>query len=299
MLTAAVLPVDAPPPPPPASEPTRRLLVRQALWIVGILAVLVAAWESYKVIAKALDTIWPVRPDNKSMPHVWDIAASFFEARRAGDDILLLLLLKEAMYTFREVVIGFLLGSLVGFGLAVSFVRSRLLERGLMPYVIASQTIPLVAIAPMIVIWGGKFGWPTWVPAAIIASYLSFFPVTINTLRGLRSPEATSIELMRSYAASPTETLWKVRVPAALPFIFTALKVAATASVVGALVGELTSSSGRGLGRALLSFTYTFISGPEKVYAAIIVAALLGMVFVAMVAIAERLALPEKRRLAT
>jgi NitT/TauT family transport system permease protein len=265
---------------------------------VAILGVLIAMWEGYKVLANAFDTSWPIRADNKSMPHVWDIAGALFEARRAGDDILLLLLLKDALFTFREAAVGFVMGAGFGFGLAVVFERSALLKRSLMPYVIVSQTIPLIAIAPIIVVWGGRFDWPTWIPASIIAAYLSFFPVTINTLRGLRSPQPTSMELMRSYAASKNETLWKVQVPAALPYIFTALKVAATASVIGALVGELPSSLDRGLGRALLTFSYTFISAPEKVYAAVIVSALLGMVFVSLVTFGERMALPPGRRVA-
>jgi NitT/TauT family transport system permease protein len=281
--------------------PQRRTRVprwaRRVLSFLAILALLVAVWEGYKVIAKGLDTVWPVRPDNKSMPHVWDIVGELFEARRAGDDILLVLLTKEALYTFREAAVGFVIGAGFGFWLAVVFERYALLERSLMPYVIISQTIPLVAIAPIIVVWGGRYDWPTWIPAAIIAAYLSFFPVTINTLRGLRSPAPTSMELMRSYAATTNETLWKVQVPAALPYIFTALKVAATASVIGAIVGELPSSLDRGLGRALLTFTYTFISAPEKLFAAVMVSALLGIVFVSLVTYGERLALSSSRRL--
>jgi NitT/TauT family transport system permease protein len=272
--------------------------VKRALAFLTILAALIVVWEGYKAVAIALDTTWPVRPDNKSMPHVWDIVGSLFESRRAGEDVLLIVLLREAGFTFREAAVGFLLGGGFGFGLAIVFERSRLFERSLMPYVIASQTVPLVAIAPIIVVWGGRFDWPTWIPAAIIAAYLSFFPVTINTLRGLRSPAATSMELMRSYAATKNETLWKVQVPAALPYIFTALKVAATASVIGALVGELPSSLDRGLGRALLTFTYTFISAPEKLFAAVLVSALLGIVFVSLVTYAEHLALSPGRRIA-
>ncbi len=287
--------------------PTRSRLpkpIRSALWFLGILTFLLVVWELYIALGKATDGTWPflsselpVDPNNGAMPHVWDIVDELFTARRAGDDILLLFLLKEALFTFREALIGFVAGSSFGFALAVVFARYRLLERGLMPYVIASQTVPLLAIAPMIVIWSGRLGWPLWIPPAIIAAYLSFFPVTINTLRGLRSPEPTSLELMRSYAAKPREVLWKVQVPSALPYIFTALKVAATASVIGALVGELPSSLNQGLGRALLSFMYSFISGPEKLYAAILVSALLGIVFVTLVALAERAALPSARRI--
>ena len=272
--------------------------VRRTLSFVVILGVLVAFWEGYKVVAKGLDTTWPVRPDNKSMPHVWDIIGELFTRRRAGEDILLVLLLKEAMFTFREAAVGFIIGAGFGFNLAVVFERYKLLERSLMPYVIASQTIPLIAIAPIIVVWGGRFDWPSWIPASIIAAYLSFFPVTINTLRGLRSPSPTAMELMRSYAASRNEVLWKVQVPSAMPYIFTALKVAATASVIGALVGELPSSLDRGLGRALLTFTYTFISAPEKLFAAVLVSALLGIVFVSIVSFGERMLIPPTRRIA-
>ena len=181
--------------------------VKRTLSFLVILGVLVTLWEGYKFVANALDTSWPIRADNKSMPHVWDIVGELFVRRRAGEDILLILLLKEALFTFREAAVGFVIGAAFGFSLAVVFERYSLLERSLMPYVIASQTIPLIAIAPIIVVWGGRYDWPTWIPASIIAAYLSFFPVTINTLRGLRSPQPTSMELMRSYAASKNETL--------------------------------------------------------------------------------------------
>ncbi len=287
-------------PPIPEQERRRRLpaWLRRSLSFLAILAFLIAAWEGYKVAGKALGTSWPVRPDNTSMPHVWDIVSVLFRpARRGGEDILLVILLEAAWFTWKEALAGFLLGTVFGFGLAVAFVRWRILERGLMPYVIASQTIPLLAIAPMVVIWGGRLGWPQWRAVAIIAAYLTFFPVTINTLRGLRSPAATSIELMRSYAAKPREVLWKVQVPAALPYLFTALKVSATASVIGAIIGELPAGLGEGLGRVLLNFMYTFITFPEKLYAAILVSGLLGIAFVGAVTLAERLVLPATRRL--
>ena len=108
-----------------------------------------------------------------------------------------------------------------------------------MPYVVASQTVPFLAIAPMVVVWGLNNGIPAWASVSIIAAYLTFFPVAINTLRGLLSPDPNSLELMQSFAATPRDVLWKLQVPAALPYIFTALKVTATASIVGALVGEL------------------------------------------------------------
>jgi NitT/TauT family transport system permease protein len=167
-----------------------------------------------------------------------------------------------------------------------------------MPYVVASQAVPLLAIAPMVVIWGAQFDLPRWSMVSVIAAYLTFFPVTINTLRGLRSPSATSVELMRSYAASKNEVLWKLKVPAALPYIFTALKISATASVIGAIIGELPAGLADGLGRALLNFNNTFITSPEKLYGSVLVSALLGIVFVSLIAITERIVLPPTRRVA-
>jgi NitT/TauT family transport system permease protein len=193
------------------------------------------------------------------------------------------LLATAAGFTFREAFGGFAFGAALGLGLAIVFVHSPLLERALVPYVVASQTIPIIAIAPMVVIWlrGG------WLSVAVISAYLTFFPVTIAGIRGLRSPDPRAIELMRSYAASPRALLMKVRLPAAAPHLFAALKVAATSSVVGAIIGELPSGIRDGLGGAILNFNQYYISGPEKLWAAIIVAALLGIAFFALVRAAE------------
>ena len=280
--------------------------LRQTIAFVVIVLALVAAWEGYKVLGAAtgdripgLGLRLPVRSNDSSMPHTWDIVGALLRpARRGGEDILLVILARSALFTWREAAVGFALGSLVGFALGVVFVQSSLLERGLMPYVVASQTVPLLAIAPMVVIWGSQLQWPAWASVTIISAYLTFFPVTINTLRGLRSPDPTALELMRSYAASEWQVLWKLRFPAALPYIFTALKVSATVSVIGAIVGELHSGIGDGLGRALLTFSYYYISGPEKLYASILGAAVLGVVFVGVVTAVERWVVPARRRLA-
>ena len=126
-----------------------------------------------------------------------------------------------------------------------------------------------------------------WLSVAVISAYLTFFPVTIAGLRGLRSPDPRALELMRSYAASPRDVLVKVRMPAAAPYLFAALKVAATASVVGAIIGELPSGIRDGLGGAILNFNQYYISGPPKLWAAIIVAAVVGIGFFAIVRVAE------------
>lgn len=227
--------------------------------------------------------------NNLNLPHLQDIVEAFFQpARRNGPLLLVRILGDAALYTWGEALYGFVLGALLGFGLGTLFAHSSLMERGLLPYVVASQTVPILAIAPMVVIWLGAGP----IAVSVIAAYITFFPVTINTLRGLRSPGPMALELMRSYAAGRWAIMWKLRFPASLPYVFTALKVSATASVVGAIIGELPSSIRDGLGRAILDFSsdYSLISTP-KLWAAIIMAALVGITFFVIVSLIERLVL--------
>lgn len=221
-----------------------------------------------------------------NLPHLQMIAEAFLQpARRNGEFLLVRILADAGLYTFSEAIVGFLFGALLGFGLGALFAHSSLMERGLLPYVVASQTVPILAIAPMVVIWLGA----SPLSVAVIAMYLTFFPVTINTLRGLQSPQTQQIELMQSYAASTWTIMWKLRFPAALPYIFTALKVSATASVVGAIIGELPSGIGDGLGRAILDFSsdYSLTSTP-KLWASIVMAATVGILFFVAVSLTER-----------
>ncbi len=211
------------------------------------------------------------------------ILGAFFKPTATGP-ALIRVLAEAAAITWLEALAGFILGGLLGFLLGVMFAHSRLLERGLLPYVVASQTVPILAIAPMVVVWRGT-GWDS---KAIIAAYLTFFPVTINTLRGLQSVEPAALELMHSYAAGRGEILWKLRLPAAVPYIFTALKVSATASVVGAIIGELPVGSTRGLGPAIINYAQYYNTWPPNLWATILVAALVGIGFYGLVALAER-----------
>lgn len=287
---------------------------KPALYFLVIALLLVIAWEGYKLLGAPggkylrgtapvkvgdervpgplCDSLgWcevelPIRTDDRAMPPIKDIVLTIFEPpRRGSNDMLLTILFKASLFTLQEALAGFVIGGLLGFALGVIFAHSNLLERGLLPYVVASQTVPLLAIAPMVVIWLGG----NWFSVAVIAAYLTFFPVTINTLRGLRSPEPTAVELMNSYAASTWEVLWKLRVPAALPFIFVALKVSATASVVGAIIGELPSGIADGLGRVILNFNQYYATGPEKLWASILFASLTGMAFFLIIAVLEKL----------
>ena len=224
-----------------------------------------------------------------NLPHLQQITKALLQpARRNGPLLLLRILFEAAGHTWSEALFGFLFGASLGFVLGTVFAHFGALERGLLPYVVASQTVPILAIAPMVVIWLGAGP----LSVAVISAYLTFFPVTINTLRGLRSPHPNAFELMDSWAASRWQTLWKLRFRAALPYLFTALKVSATASVVGAIIGELPSSIRSGLGRAILDFSsdYSAVSTP-KLWGAILVAATVGMLSFLLVSLAEWLVL--------
>ncbi|HEX9267934.1 MAG TPA: ABC transporter permease [Candidatus Limnocylindria bacterium] len=264
-------------------RPARSVL--SFLVVIGALTVL---WEIVKLLGGDPSEAWtpPFQwtvASDLNMPHVWDIAASFVEPAQRNGPPLGLVLVNAGIFTFREAFGGFVFGALLGLALAIVFVHSQLLERALVPYVVASQTVPIIAIAPVVVIWlrGG------WLAVAVISAYLTFFPVTIAGLRGLRSPDPRALELMRSYASSSRDVLVKVRLPAAAPYLFAAFKVAATASVVGAIIGELPSGIRDGLGGAILNFNQFYVSGPPKLWAAIIVAAVVGIGFFALVRVAE------------
>jgi NitT/TauT family transport system permease protein len=279
---------------------------RQVLSVVGMLLILATLWEGVKFIGGdpwrfAVDEGAPLNlhftppfsfafASDLNMPHLWDIGAAFLKPARRNGPLLLSVLTEAAIFTMCEAVVGFAIGALLGFLLGTICAHSSLLERSLMPYVVASQTVPILAIAPMVVVWL-QAGW--W-SVAIIAAYLAFFPVTINTVRGLRSPDPQALELMRSYAASRWATLWKLRVPMAIPYIFTALKISATTSVVGAIIGELPSGMRDGLGGAILNFNQYYISGPAKLWATIVMTALVGILFFMAISLSERILLHQK-----
>jgi NitT/TauT family transport system permease protein len=233
-----------------------------------------------------------LQASDRQLPHLWDIAAELVEPFQRGSDVTLLqFLVESALFTVRQSVAGFALGALIGIGLASVFVHSMRTERAFMPYVVASQAIPIVALAPLIVIIFG-FGITSVI---VIATYLTFFPVTIAQLRGLRSPDPRALELMRSYGASRWDVYRKLRLPASLPYLFTALKVAATAAVVGVLIGEGPGGVKEGLGKAIISYSQQYITGPEKLWATILIAGLTGIAFFMAVRIAEVFVLRRRR----
>jgi NitT/TauT family transport system permease protein len=267
-----------------------RSALRAALFVVG-LGVLWGLWEGYRWLGIREHWTWPFTVDNVNMPHIHKILGAFNQSLQPGGPPLRHYLFHEAIFTGKEALAGFALGAAIGFLIAVVLAHSTLLRRGVVPYIVASQTIPLLAIAPMVVVGLGTKGVKPWIAVAVIAAYLTFFPVAINTLRGLHSPDPRALELMRSYAAGRWKVLWRLRVPASLPFVFSALKISATASVIGAIIGETPASIQNGLGGAIVNFNQYYSLEPTFLWATNVVCAALGITFFVAVALTERIVL--------
>ncbi len=196
-------------------------------------------------------------------------------------------LVYHAGVTLEATVLGFALGALVGFGLSLLAVHVPSLDRGLMPWVVASQTVPIVALAPMIVVILNQAHVTGLLPKAVIAAYLSFFPVAVGMVKGLRSPDPLQLDLMRTYSATRRQTLSKLRLPASLPFCFASLKIGIAASLVGTVVAEVTKSEDGGLGARLLAGSY--YGQTVQIWAALVVAAICGAVLVGLMSGLEAL----------
>jgi len=282
-------------------------MLRTAVTMAVAVVVLVALWEGYKWVGDQTGGTWPgttvdlpVTSNDITMPHVGDIAGELFDDIRAGRQTMpmTLYLAKKAAVTFLEATIGFTLGVVVGMGLAVLMLRWRFAERGLLPWINVSQTVPLIALAPIVVTWARLQGYPDMFGIALISTYLTFFPVAVSGLRGLQSPDVDHVELMRSYAAPWWATLVKLRLPAARAYLFPAFKLAATLSVVGAIVGEISIGTKTGLGRAILDFAQRYAVWPERLYASVIAAAALGLFVFGLVNGAEWLVMRRSRQVA-
>ena len=192
----------------------------RACLVLAVIVVLLGLWELYRWIWTSTGWTWPFIVNDTSMPHVWTIAKAFGQPAQVNQPALITVLLHKMAFTAKEAAAGFGVGAVIGFVLAVVLVHSRLLQCGFLPYIVASQTVPILAIAPMVVVWvNPKLPGPLqgWGAVAVIATYLTFFPVTINTLRGLRAADPRALDLMRTYAASRWAVLWKLRVPSSLP----------------------------------------------------------------------------------
>jgi NitT/TauT family transport system permease protein len=203
-------------------------------------------------------------------------------------------LLYHVVVTGETTLVGFVLGTVLGLVLSVLIVHSRTLDRALLPWIVASQTVPVLAIAPIVLVILGSLGFEGLAPKAVIAMYLCFFPVTVAMVQGLRSPQVIETEMMHTYAASRWQSLWLLRLPAALPFLFPALRVGIAAGLVGAMVAELPTGAVAGLGARLLTGSY--YGNTLAIWSALVMSAFLGLVLTTVVALVERLALRHRRQ---
>lgn len=202
-------------------------------------------------------------------------------------------LLYHTAVTAQSTLVGFVLGTLLGVLLAAAIVHSRTLDRALLPWIVASQTVPVLAIAPIVLVILGSLGMSGVAPKAAIAMYLCFFPVTVAMVQGLRSPQRIETELMHTYAATRWQAFWMLRLPAALPFLLPSLRVAIAAGLVGAMVAELPTGAQAGLGARLLTGSY--YGNTIGIWSALVLSALLGLALTGAVALAERLVLKRRR----
>ena len=260
-------------------------------WAVAGVLVAILLWEGVKLVGSIITL--PFETDDQAMPHVWTIASGAMQPEVRGSDTpVWQTVLIAAIYTLIIAFGGFIIGVAVGLLLAIVMQRFAFLERGLLPFVIASQTVPLIALAPLIVGIGnrisvGPFEWGQTQSIMFIAAYLAFFPLSVGALRGLQAATPTQVELMRSYAATPRQTLWKLRFPASVPYLVPALKVSAAAAVVGTVVAQISTGDRGGIGRLIIEYARETTAQPAKVYVAVIGAIIVGLLAAGLVALLD------------
>ena len=233
-----------------------------------------------KLIADTLSQRRPVLPS----PH--QVAVEIYKTTVLKKVTSKRSLIYHAGITLSSTLLGFIMGTLLGIVLAIAIVYNRSLDKSLMPWIIASQTIPILAVAPMIIVVLNAVGVQGLLPKAFISMYLSFFPVAVGMVKGLRSPDIIQLDLMHTYSASSWETLWKLRLPSSMPFLFASMKVAVAIALVGAIVGELPTGAVAGLGARLLSGSY--YGQTVQIWSALIVASVLAASLVALVGVANK-----------
>ncbi|GAA4117067.1 ABC transporter permease [Aminobacter aganoensis] len=272
--------------------------------VITILVVIVAAWYAFAVYMNApfqrdLDrragetpttmefigkTLSQPKP---TMPAPHQVAQNFFENTFLRKVTSARSLVYHSWVTLSSTLLGFTFGTALGILIAVGIVHVIALDRSLMPWIIASQTIPILAVAPMIIVVLAAIGITGLIPKALISTYLSFFPVAVGMVKGLRSPDLMHLDLMHTYNASKSQTFWKLRVPASVPFLFASMKVAVAASLVGAIVGELPTGAVAGIGAKLLAGSY--YSQTIDMWAALVAGSVVAAMLVVLVGIVGRL----------
>jgi NitT/TauT family transport system permease protein len=236
---------------------------------------------TWEFIAKTMSQPKPTLP----APH--QVAVNFFENTFLRPLTSARSLVYHAWVTLSSTLAGFAFGTILGVLIAVGIVHVTALDRSLMPWIIASQTIPILALAPMIVVVFAAIGVTGLMPKALISTYLSFFPVAVGMVKGLRSPDVIHLDLMRTYNASKAATFWKLRLPASVPFLFASMKVGVAASLVGAIVGELPTGAVAGIGAKLLNGSY--YSQTIDMFSALVAGSIVAALLVTAVGIIGRI----------
>jgi NitT/TauT family transport system permease protein len=258
---------------------------------VAAFVLLIAVWELAKLVLPAAgvtigDTRVLPRTDDSAMPHVWTVLGRLTEPEVAGAATtrsVAAAVASGALFTLGLALGGLLIGGVSGVLLALAMQRFGLLERAALPYVVASQTVPLIAIAPLVAGWGGNiailgWSWQPWASVMVISAYLAFFPIAVGMLRGLTSPARADVELFRTLAAGWWTTLLRLRLPASVPHVVPAVRLAAAAAVVGAIVAEISTGTRGGIGRLIIEYAQSATGDPSRLYTAILGAAVLGLV---------------------
>jgi NitT/TauT family transport system permease protein len=220
------------------------------------------------------------------LPAPHQIASTFLDSVFGYAPLAPRSLVFHSLVTLSATVLGFLLGTAFGIALALAIVHSRVMERSLMPWIICSQMVPILALAPIFIVVLGALGLQGLLPKAIISAYLCFFPIAIGVVKGLTSPDVLQLELMRTWSATPRQVLWKLRWPAAVPYLFTSLKVAIAISLVGAIVAELPTGAEAGIGARLLAGSY--YGQTIQLWAALVASAVLSSGLIGIVSLIER-----------
>lgn len=267
------------------------------LWgAAGILALLLL-WEGYKFVGPAEgvligETRALPRTSDLAMPHIWDMATRLFEGETQAQtaDPLWVTVVSASAVTLGIAAAGWLAGVVVGVGLALVMLRWKIAEWGLLPWIVLSQTVPIIAFAPVVRSWGaqlelGPLQWEDWMSVALIASWLAFFPIAVGVLKGFQSPETAHVELMHTYSVGWWTTLVRLRLPAAVPYLLAALRLGAANAVIGAVVAEVSTGLRGGIGRILIQFAGQASNDPAKAWGPIFGAIALGLVAAGSVAL--------------
>ena len=263
---------------------------RTVLTTVAAFALLVVMWELAKAVLPAAgvsvgDTRVLPRTDDAAMPHVWTVLGRLADPEVAGSAdtrTVGVAVVTAALLTLGLALGGLVIGGIFGVLLALVMQRFGIVERAVLPFVVASQTVPLIAIAPLVVGWGGKivilgWSWQPWASVMVISSYLAFFPIAVGMLRGLNSPPKADVELFHTLASGWWTTLRRLRLPASVPFVVPAARLAAAAAVVGAIVAEISTGTRGGIGRLIIEYAQSATGDPSRMYTAILGAAALGL----------------------